>query len=128
MIGKRDELLRYVVIGLLATFAHFVFLFTCIEVLKVGSAGLANMIASTLAISISFFGGRYFVFRKTEEPVLTQAGKFGLLYLSIALLHGAVMWLWSDHFKLDYKVGFVIATSIQMLCSYFGSRFLVFSK
>lgn len=126
MIKDKAEVLRYIVNGLVATAAHYAFLTINIEVIGMQSAGMANFIAACLAIVVSFLGSRYFVFKKTTEAIWSQAAKFGLLYLAIAMVHGGVMWLWSDHFGLDYRLGFLVATCFQVLGSYFGNKFLVF--
>lgn len=120
------EVFRYIVNGLVATAAHFSFLTILVEFFEVESAGLANLIAAALSISVSFLGSRYYVFKNTDQPWYRQASKFVLLYLSIALVHGAVMWLWSDHFGFDYRLGFLIATCFQVAGSYLGNKFLVF--
>lgn len=122
------EVFRYIVNGLVATAAHFTFLSILIEFLQVESAGLANLMAAALSIGVSFLGSRYFVFKNTQQPWYQQASKFVLLYAGIALVHGAVMWLWSDHFGFDYRLGFLVATCFQVAGSYLGNKFLVFSS
>lgn len=121
------ELFRYIINGLVATAAHFTFLTILVEIAHIQSAGLANLIAAALSISVSFLGSRYFVFKNTKEPWFRQASKFVLLYASIALVHGAVMWLWADYLGFDYRIGFLFATCFQVAGSYFGNKYLVFS-
>lgn len=128
MIKDKAEVFRYITNGLVATAAHYLILTFNVEVVGIQSAGLANFIAACMAICVSFLGSRYFVFRKTDEPILTQAAKFGLLYFVLALVHGGVMWTWSDHFGLDYRLGFLVATCIQVVSSFLGNKFLVFGK
>lgn len=83
--------------------------------------------AAGIGVTCSFLGNRYFVFQKHEEGIATQAAKFTLLYLSIALLHGVIMFIWSDKLNLDYRVGFMIATCFQFLFSYMGNKKMVFN-
>lgn len=128
MVKDKAEVLRYIINGLVATAAHYIILTVNVEVIGMESAGIANFIAACLAIGVSFLGSRYFVFQKTSEPIWSQATKFGLLYLAIAVVHGGVMWLWSDHFGLDYRMGFLVATCFQVLGSYFGNKYLVFDQ
>jgi putative flippase GtrA len=90
------------------------------------SAGLANLIAAAFGITASFLGSRYFVFRKTDVPLSRQALKFAGLYGVIALGHGAVLFAWTDWHHLDYRLGFLLATSLQVLLSYVGNKLLVF--
>jgi putative flippase GtrA len=92
------------------------------------SAGLANVVAALFGISISFIGSRYFVFRQTDEGVLPQAAKFGGLYFAFALVHGAVLFIWTDLLGYDYRLGFLLATAFQIAGSYLGNKFLVFKN
>ena len=52
--------------------------------------------------------------------------RFIVLYAMLAAMHGFVMYLWADVAKLNYVVGFVIATGLQVLSSYFGNKLVVF--
>lgn len=127
--SHRAELLRFIVNGLFATGVHFAVLTFNLKVLDFGSAGLANLCAAVAGISASFLGNRFFVFSAAEpQPLLTQAVKFSGLYGAIAVLHGAVLWLWSDRWGLDYRLGFVLATGMQVSLSYLGNKLLVFKS
>lgn len=131
MAGKAldvPQVLRYAVNGLFATAVHFSVLRLAIEVLHVPSAGLASLIGATFGIGTSFLGSRHFVFRRREQAILPQAGRFLGLYAAIAVLHGAVLWGWSDLAGWDYRVGFLIATGLQMCLSYVGNKVLVFKS
>lgn len=121
------EISRYIVNGLFATAVHFVVLSVSISLLGFKSAGLANLFAVIFGIITSFLGSRYFVFKQTEESLFNQAVKFGSLYGAIAILHGLSLWLWTDVQGLDYRVGFFIATGMQVLLSYIANKRLVFN-
>lgn len=47
-------------------------------------------------------------------------------YGALAVLHGGVLWVWSDLAGQDYRVGFAIATVGQVVLSYLGNTRLVF--
>jgi len=117
---------RYLINGLAATGVHFLVLTFNLKVLGWGSAGIANMVAAVFGIGVSFIGSRYFVFQGSVEPLLKQIYRFIFLYAAIALLHGALMYLWADHYGLNYIAGFVVATGMQVLCSYWGNKRMVF--
>lgn len=126
MSRPAHEVLRYGINGIVATAVHYAVLTFNLQVLSMPSAGLANMVAAVFGISTSFVGSRYFVFRQTEEGILAQAAKFGGLYAVFALVHGAVLFLWSDCMGYDYRLGFLLATAVQIAGSYLGNKFLVF--
>lgn len=122
------EVLRYGINGIVATAVHYAVLSINLQVLRFDSAGLANLLAACFGISASFFGSRYFVFPPTGETLLVEALRFSGLYGAIALLHGLVLLLWTDHFGLDYRWGFLLATLLQVSLSYLGNKFLVFRR
>lgn len=126
---RHREILRFIANGLVATGVHFAVLTFNLQVLGFESAGLANLCAAVAGISASFLGNRFFVFAAAEpQPLLTQAIKFSGLYGAIAVLHGAVLWLWSDVWGLDYRLGFLLATGMQVTLSYIGNKLLVFKS
>jgi putative flippase GtrA len=122
------QVVRYAVNGLGATAVHFGVLQINLKLLDIPSAGLANLIAAFFGIAVSFIGSRYYVFRGHQRPFLQQASKFGLLYAVISCLHGLVLYLWTDLQGWDYRMGFLLATVLQVFSSYWGNKNLVFKK
>ena len=120
--------MRFAINGLVATMVHFFILQVMLESLGELSVGLANFIAALLGISISFIGSRYFVFKAQQQSVFHQLYKFGVIYISIAVLHGLVLYGWSDLKGWDYRTGFLLATVLQMLFSYWGNKLIVFRE
>lgn len=120
------EFFKFCINGGVATFVHFSVLMIGIELLAIPSAGLANALASLFGICSSFLGNRWFVFPKTGSPILAEFTKFAGLYALIAVLHGFILFVWSDRYGFDYRIGFVWATGVQVILSYFTNKFLVF--
>jgi putative flippase GtrA len=122
------QLARFGANGILATAVHFSVLWTNLNILKIPSAGIANFVAALFGITVSFLGNRYFVFQRPDQSLLKQLSKFVVLYGVLALLHGGLLFLWTDLLHGDYKIGFVVATALQMILSFFGSKRLVFKS
>ena len=127
MSGRGAEGLRYLVNGAFATLVHFAVLWACLEWLLIPSAGLSSAAASLVGIAVSFFGNRHFVFRRQDGAIWLQARRFLMLYAAIALLHGSVLFVWTDLLQLPYLVGFGLAVALQVVLGYLGGRFLVFA-
>jgi len=126
MRSQAAEIIRYVINGLVATVIHYGVLTANLSLLEFKSAGLANFVAAIFGITASFLGSRYFVFNRTAENLLQQAVKFSGLYGAIAILHGLLLWVWTDWNGFDYRIGFLLITAIQVSVSYLGNRFFVF--
>jgi putative flippase GtrA len=119
---------RYLINGLAATCVSYGVLTACIHLLHIPSAGVSNFIAAVFGITASFLGSRYFVFPGTTESVWHQLARFWVLYAVLALMQAGVLFVWTDWAKLDYRVGFLIGTFLQMVCSYFGGKHWVFKR
>jgi len=117
---------RFVVNGLAATAVHFGTLTFLVEVVNVGSKGVANSIAAVLGIFASFLGNRFFVFASKTGSLRRELLRFSALYATLALLSGALMALWADVLAFDYRIGFVVISGIQLVLSFLGNRMLVF--
>ena len=117
---------RYIVNGLAATAVHFTVLTFNLKVLGFSSAGLANLVAAVFGITASFAGSRVYVFQGSAQPLLRLVYRFILLYAAIALLHGALLYGWTDVMALNYIAGFGVATVMQVIFSYWGNKVLVF--
>lgn len=126
MTADRHEIFRYVVNGLVATAVHYGVLTLNITVLEFRLAGLANFVAALFGIGASFLGSYFHVFRSKQGRILPQFAQFGGLYAMMAVLHGFVLWLWSDRLGFDYRAGFVAATALQVCLSYLGNKYIVF--
>lgn len=119
---------RYVINGVVATAAHYCVLYLNLEVIRLEYAAIANIIASIVGICVSFLGNRYFVFADTSEPVFSQAARFGGLYGVVALIHGSVLFVWTDWLGLHYGIGFLIAVGIQTALGFWGNKRYVFNR
>jgi putative flippase GtrA len=124
---QTKELMRYGINGFLATLIHYAVLTINLNIFLMSSAGMANLIASIFGITFSFIGNRYFVFNEADGSLLKQVIRFSSLYGTIAILHGLVLLLWTDWFRFDYRIGFLIATALQVSLSYVGNKKMVFN-
>ena len=118
--------IKYIINGLIATAIHFLVLTFNLKVLGWSSAGFANLVAAVFGITTSFIGSRYFVFERSLEPLTKQLSRFIILYAVLALVHGALLYVWVDMYSYNYVAGFVIATIVQVVSSYLGNKVLVF--
>lgn len=127
---QRDtsQILRYGLNGVVATSIHYAVLVSCIELLDIASIGLSNFFASLFGILFSFLGNKFFVFKALAGQIKTQMAIFFITYMLIALLHGLVLFIWSDVFRFNYNFGFILAVCIQFVLGYLASKWIVFGK
>lgn len=123
---RAAEVGRFIINGLFAAGIHYAVLSFNLRVLEFPSAGLANFVAAWFGIAASFIGSRFFVFRRGEAPLASQAMRFLASYAAIACLHGLLLYVWTDRLHRDYTSGLVIAAVMQAVLSYLGNKLLVF--
>lgn len=125
---ERARLVRFVLNGLVASAVHAGVLYVLYEVAHLPSAAVCSLVAACAGITASFIGNRTFVFDASDHPVLDQVVRFGGLYASIALLHTALLWWWTDLQGFDYRIGFVLALGLQVVLSFLGNSKFVFTR
>lgn len=123
---RAAEMVRFVINGVVAACVHYAALSFNLQVLEMPSAGLANLFAAWFGIAASFIGSRYFVFRQYEGDLAGQAMRFVTSYAVIACFHGLFLFVWTDQFRLDYRLGLILGAGAQAVLSYLGNRLLVF--
>jgi putative flippase GtrA len=119
--------IRFVINGLVATAAHYLSLVFLIELIGVGSAGLANGLAAMVGITVSYLGNSKHVFRSEAGHSRTFPRFLGV-YAMVAVVHGFALALWTDYFEFSYHLGFVIATALAVALTFFGNKRFVFRQ
>jgi len=122
------QITRYAANGVAATAVHYSALYICVEIIEFQLIGAANLFASTFGILASFLGNKYFVFNSNHGRAHAQLLKFIAFYVLIAVIHGAILLVWSDVYQLNYNHGFALAVTIQFLLGYLVSKYLIFNQ
>ena len=76
---------------------------------------------------MSYLGNRNHVFR-SRRPHADTLPRFLALYGLVALLHAAVLAVWTDLLRLDYGAGFLLATAGSLALTYVGNKLVVFRQ
>ena len=122
----RGEVGRYVVNGAAATVIDFSTLHLASAALGEGMTWLAGGIGAAVGITASFLGSRYYVFPHRRGDWRVEVARFLPLYGMLALVRMALFYVWSDVYGLDQNIGFIIATGVQVVATFFGNKYLVF--
>ena len=122
----REVTIRYAINGVASTAVHYLALCVGMDFMGIPSASAANLLAAMIGIATSFIGSKYYVFRSHHDSFHEQAARFVTLYGLIATMHGVVLALVTDIGGLDYRIGFVLATGLQVTLSYAGNQRFVF--
>lgn len=122
----QSDIVRYGINGLFATAVNYGVLSALVALFAEGWVWLASGLASSVGITVSFLGSRWFVFPNGKDRAAVQFGKFVAVYAAAALLHAGVLFLWTDTMGWDWRWGFVLATGLQVAISYSANKWIVF--
>lgn len=118
----------YVVNGAIATLAHYVALRSLLWTINGLDAGIANMGASLVGVTVSFLGNRIIVFRHTRQPAGLQFVQYVVLYGVLALLQGLLMHALVNGMGVSLLLGFFFCAAFQWFAGYVANKHLIFCK
>lgn len=119
------EILRFGVVGVLATLTHFAVLTLAVEAVGLPPAP-SNGLAFCVAVCVTYLGQSIWVFRQTDHGG-TRMAKFLLTALGGLAANVGIMALAVDVLGLDYRVGFVTGLVLVPAGTYLVNKFWVFT-
>lgn len=120
------QLIRFILIGLLATGVHYGLLRLLVDLVHVPSAGVANGLAAVGGIATSYLGNRLFVFRHDGAHGAALV-RFLAVYGLVIGLHTAFLAVWTDWLGWPLTAGFVLATGGSAVTTFLANKYFVFS-
>ena len=124
--GRLSKLLRYALIGGIATLVHAVILWVFVTFVDLRPS-LATILGFLAAFSVSYFGHYYFTFQSTESH-RRALPRFLAIALSGAVLNWLIFVVVYDGLRMDYWIAFLIAVIVVPIFVYAMSGRLAFKK
>ena len=118
------QVLRFAVVGVIATATHYSILTALVEIRHVNKI-VATTIGYAIGTIVSYVLNRRFTFDARGTPVVKSFAKFAVLYGVGAFLNGAIFGA-LVHAGLFYLFAQVIATGIVLFWNFLGARYIVF--
>lgn len=119
------QFLRFALVGVAATLTHALALTLLVEACHT-DATLSNGLAFALAVQITYWGQRLWVFRRKPADARGLV-RFAVTAAIGLALNVAIMALVVDGLRLDYRIGFGLALLAVPLVSFILSRKWVFA-
>ena len=120
------QFFRYAFVGGAAFAADFATLYICKEFFSMNLI-VANSLAFIIGLLTNYYISISWVFNKriignswTEFILFTVIGVIGLG------LNTAILWYFTNHVKIDYKISKLIATAIVYFWNFFARKFILF--
>lgn len=119
--GGIFEILRFVIVGGLATLVDLSVTFALVYIANMGTReNIVTTLAFCIAFFVSYFGHRFFTFHKNGSVI-----KFLALALSTLVLRNIIVWLLTTYVMRGI-VPLILAMALVTVITYIVSKFGIF--
>ena len=120
--GGVFELLRFAIVGGLATIVDLAVTFTMVYGLDMGQhENIVTSLAFAIAFFVSYFGHRFFTFHKNGSAL-----KFLALALSTLVLRNVIVWGLTEFHIMRGIAPLILAMALVTIITYIVSKFGIF--
>ena len=129
---KYEEIINYLIVGVLTTVVSLATYFICTETFldpnKKLELQIANIISWVFAVAFAYFTNRKYVFKSKNKNMLKEASSFiGSRILSL-LMDMFTMFIIVSVLHLNDKIGKLVSQVIVTVANYILSKLFVFKK
>jgi len=129
---KYEEIINYLIVGVLTTVVSLATYFICTETFldpnKKLELQIANIISWVFAVAFAYFTNRKYVFKSKNKNMLKEASSFvGSRILSL-LMDMFIMFIIVSVLHLNDKIGKLVSQVIVTIANYILSKLFVFKK
>lgn len=131
---KYEEILVYLVVGVLTTIVSWSCKFLANYILYAGAAEhdsiqttILTVINWTSGVIFAYFTNRAYVF-KSHGPMLPEAGKFVLSRVSTFFLDYVIMMVFDTMLGFNFYVVTIVSAVLVTITNYIFSKLMVFNK
>lgn len=128
---KYEELINYLVVGVMTTVVSWVTYALCKLVIDVDNAfwmQVAVFIRCAAGIVFSYVMSRFFVFKSKNPKIVKEIFDFVTSRLVTVFLDMIIMWLLPSVFKVDDWIATFVSAVVVVIVNYIFSKFIVFRK
>lgn len=126
----KEEIIRYIIIGVLTTIISLGTYYISTLFLNVENKielQICNIISWILAVTFSYILNRIYVF-KSKNKVLQEVIKFYLARISTLIIDMLFMFIFVSQLSINDKISKLIVQVIIFISNYILSKFIVFKK
>lgn len=120
----RSEILRFIIVGGLATLTHITISFICVIKLQIHTS-IANVLGYSFAVLISYVGNYHFTF-KSNAKHKNQFPKFFFVSISGLLISSFITYITCSVFEGSITIAMSLVVIFVPLSTFVTSKFWVF--
>lgn len=130
LIKKHEELIKYLVIGVLTTVINYIIFAILVKVANI-DMHVSNIIAWIVSVIFAYFTNKLFVF-ESKSFELKVIGKevlsFGAARIFSLLLEEVILYIFVNLLNMNELIIKLIANVIVIIVNYILSKFIIFKK
>ena len=130
LIKKYEELIRYLIIGVLTTAINYLVFVIFVNVLKV-EMHTSNIIAWISGVVFAYFTNKLFVFESKSFKlgvIKKEIFTFGVARVFSLLLEEIILYIFVNVLSMNKLIIKLIANVIVIIVNYILSKFVIFKK
>jgi len=130
LIKKYDEIIRYLIIGVLTTIvsiSSFYLFNTCIHIYYL----ISDVLSWIISIIFAFIMNKIFVFKsknKSKDETIYEFVNFTKYRILSLLIDMFIMFIFISIFKIDELISKIFVQFVVVVLNYIFSKFFVFKK
>ena len=129
---KSREIINYLLAGVLTTAVGFATYCACVSTVfnpeNAIQLQIANFISWTVAVSLSYFTNRKYVFKSTSKNILRESFSFVTSRIGTLFMNVAITFLGVTIMGFNDKIIKLLATAVVIVANYVFSKIFVFKK
>ena len=130
LIKKYEEIIRYLIIGVLTTALNYIVFVIFANVLKI-DMHVSNIIAWISGVIFAYFTNKLFVFESKSfkfEVIRKEIIGFGAARLFSLLIEEIILYIFVNLLNMEKLIIKLIANIVVIIVNYVLSKFVIFKK
>lgn len=130
LIKKYEELIKYLIIGILTTVINYIAFVILVNSFKL-EMHASNIIAWIISVIFAYFTNKLFVFEsKSFKPniIIKEISTFGAARIFSLLLEELILYVFVNKLGMEKLIIKLIANVIVIAVNYVLSKFIIFKK
>ncbi len=130
LIKKYEELIKYLIIGVLTTAINYVVFVIFVNAIKIDMHA-SNIIAWIVSVIFAYFTNKLFVFESKSfeiKVMIKEIFAFGAARIFSLLLEEVILYVFVNLLSMNQLIIKLIANIIVIIVNYILSKFIIFKK
>lgn len=129
---KYEEMLNYLIVGILTTLVSLTTYFLCVHTFLNANNNvelqIANVISWIISVLFAYITNRSFVFKSKSKKYLKEMSSFFTSRIATLLMDMGIMFLFVTIFHINDTIAKLISQVVVIVANYILSKLFVFKK